>query len=76
MRESEPPPAPPKVKHWGSYKYQLLDPKGTVLARSPTREAAVQTAAAIHGHLYLKRNSDDWELYDDEGVLVAIVTAK
>lgn len=76
MPMSEPPPPPPPPKAALGYKYQLVDPKGVILARSPTREAAVKTAAAAHGHLQLKRDGEDWELYNDVGKLVAIVTTK
>ena len=73
MSSTEPPPPPPATKASLAYKYQLVNPKGTVLAKCSTRQAAIKTATAAHGPLHLKRDTDDWELYDDLGVLVGIV---
>jgi hypothetical protein len=73
-RDSKPPPAPPKTK--GSYKYRLLDPKGTVLASCPSQLAALKSAKAMYGPLWVRESQGDWGLYDTTGTLVAIVTSK
>jgi len=74
-RDSKPPPAPPKVR--GSYKYRLVNPKGTLLASSPSRLAAYNSAMAMYGDLQVfQGGGEDWQLYDTTGTLVATVTGK
>lgn len=56
------------------YKYQLRDPVGTILARCPSRMAAIRSARAMYGEIRLKNEQGIWELYDAAGNLVALVT--